>query len=49
MADRPAEHLKLFIPGPVEVHPDVLDAQARWMYGHRMPECADLVERIEPS
>ncbi len=49
MADRPAEHLKLFIPGPVEVHPDVLDAQARWMYGHRMPECADLVERIEPK
>jgi len=47
MPHRPAEHLKLFIPGPVEVHPDVLDAQARWMYGHRMPECAELFARIE--
>jgi predicted phosphoserine aminotransferase len=27
----------------------VLDAQAQWMIGHRMPECADLVGRIEPK
>ncbi len=46
---RPAEHLKLFIPGPVEVHPDVLDAQAQWMFGHRMAECAALVAAIKPK
>ncbi|MFN8422856.1 MAG: alanine--glyoxylate aminotransferase family protein [Anaerolineae bacterium] len=49
MATRPSDHVKLFIPGPVEVHPDILDAQARWMYGHRMPECAALIEAIEPK
>ncbi|MEO8084450.1 MAG: alanine--glyoxylate aminotransferase family protein [Ardenticatenales bacterium] len=49
MPTRPSDHIKLFIPGPVEVHPDILDAQARWMYGHRMPECAALFEAIEPK
>lgn len=43
------EHIKLFTPGPVEVRPDVLDAQAQWMYGHRMQECKDLIGRIKPK
>lgn len=41
------KHIKLFIPGPTEVRPEILDAQTRWMIGHRMPECADLVGGIE--
>lgn len=44
-----SKHIKLFIPGPTEVSPDILDAQGQWMIGHRMPECADLVGRIEPK
>lgn len=41
------EHIKLFIPGPVEVRPEILDAQAGWMIGHRMPECVDLLARVD--
>lgn len=44
-----SKHIKLFIPGPVEVRPEILDAQAQWMIGHRMPECADLLGRIQPK
>ncbi|HOP40518.1 MAG TPA: alanine--glyoxylate aminotransferase family protein [Geobacteraceae bacterium] len=33
---------KLFIPGPVEVHPEILQAMATPMIGHRMKEYADL-------
>lgn len=43
------EHIKLFIPGPVEVLPEILDAQTHWMFGHRMPECLDLIGRIKPK
>ncbi len=46
---RPDKHVKLFIPGPTEVRPEILDAQAQWMIGHRMPECADLIGRILPK
>ena len=46
---RSQPHIKLFIPGPTEVRPEILDAQAAWMFGHRMPECADLIGRIEPK
>ena len=42
-------HIKLFIPGPTEVRPEILDAQAGWMIGHRMPECTDLIGRIRPK
>jgi predicted phosphoserine aminotransferase len=42
-------HIKLFIPGPTEVRPEILDAQAKWMIGHRMPESADLMGRIQPK
>jgi len=40
-------HIRLFIPGPTEVRPEILEAQAQWMIGHRMPECAELVGRIQ--
>lgn len=30
-----SDHIKLFIPGPVEVRKEILDAQAQWMIGHR--------------
>ena len=43
-----APHIKLYIPGPTEVSPDILQAQTQWMIGHRMPECAELIGRIEP-
>jgi predicted phosphoserine aminotransferase len=46
---RPDKHVKLFIPGPTEVRPEILDAQAQWMVGHRMPECADLIGSILPK
>ncbi len=46
---RSTPHIKLFIPGPTEVLPEILDAQTDWMFGHRMPECADLIGRIEPK
>jgi aspartate aminotransferase-like enzyme len=44
---RGTQHIKLFIPGPTEVRPEVLDAQTQWMVGHRMPECADLYGSIQ--
>lgn len=43
------KHIKLYIPGPTEVRPEILDAQTEWMIGHRMPECADLIGRIQPK
>lgn len=42
-----AKHIKLFIPGPTEVRPEILDAQTQWMIGHRMPECAELYDSIQ--
>jgi aspartate aminotransferase-like enzyme len=40
--------LKLFIPGPVDVRPQILAAQTRPMIGHRSPEYAALQARIVP-
>lgn len=40
-------HIQLFIPGPTEVRPEILDAQSQWMIGHRMPECAELFASIQ--
>jgi predicted phosphoserine aminotransferase len=42
-------HIKLFIPGPVEVRPDILAAQTAPMIGHRSPEYAELQARILPK
>lgn len=41
------KHIRLFIPGPTEVRAEILDAQTRWMVGHRMPEAADLFASIQ--
>jgi aspartate aminotransferase-like enzyme len=37
---------KLYIPGPVPVHPDILAAMATPMIGHRMKEYAELHGRV---
>jgi len=42
-------HVKLFIPGPVEVRPEILAAQTAPMIGHRSPEYAELQARIAPK
>lgn len=39
-------HKKLFIPGPVEVRPDVLEKMATPMIGHRSNEASELQKRI---
>lgn len=39
-------HKKLFIPGPVEVRPDVLDMMATPMIGHRSKNASELQHRI---
>ena len=44
---KPEEHLKLFLPGPTEVREEILDAQGRWMIGHRMPEAIQLFGRTQ--
>ncbi len=37
-----------FLPGPTEVHPEVLAAQNRQMLGHRGSELTAIMERIDP-
>jgi aspartate aminotransferase-like enzyme len=39
-------HKKLFIPGPIEVHPDVLKAMSTPMIGHRSSDYSELQKRI---
>lgn len=39
-------HVKLFIPGPVECTPEVLEKMASPMIGHRSKACAELQQRI---
>lgn len=39
----------LFIPGPTDVHPEVLQAQSKPMIGHRSQTCIDLIERTQPK
>ncbi len=38
---------RFFLPGPTEVHPDVLAAQAQAMIGHRGAAIHDLMARID--
>lgn len=40
---------RFFLPGPTEVHPDVLAAQTRPMIGHRGPAIVELMKDIEPG
>jgi len=42
-------HVKLFIPGPTEVHPDVLAAMAQPVISHRGPESAALQKEVAAS
>jgi aspartate aminotransferase-like enzyme len=39
-------HKKLFIPGPTEVHPEVLKAMATPMIGHRSGDYSELQKRV---
>ncbi|MDI9469746.1 MAG: alanine--glyoxylate aminotransferase family protein [Bacillota bacterium] len=39
-------HRKLFIPGPTEVSPDVLEAMSQPLIGHRGSQASELGERI---
>src|SRR5512136_1771984 len=39
---------RLFIPGPTDVHPEVLAAQNRPLIGHRGPEFEELFAQIQP-
>lgn len=39
-------HKKLFIPGPIEIAPEILAAMAKPMIGHRMKEYAELHSRV---
>ncbi len=38
---------RFFLPGPTEVHPDVLAAQTRPMMGHRGPGIQELMARLQ--
>lgn len=40
-------HPRLVIPGPVEVRPEILEAQTEWMIGHRSSAFADLFARLQ--
>lgn len=40
-------HKRLVLPGPVEVRPEILEAQTQWMIGHRSNEFASLFERLQ--
>ena len=40
---------KFFLPGPTEVRPDVLDAQALPMIGHRGPQMEELIADVQPG
>jgi aspartate aminotransferase-like enzyme len=44
---QPLEPGRFFLPGPTEVHPDVLDAQNGPMIGHRGKAIVDLFTSIE--
>jgi len=41
-------HIRLFIPGPTEVRPEVLQAMAQPMIGHRGRAFEDLFARLQP-
>jgi predicted phosphoserine aminotransferase len=43
------DHVKLFIPGPIEVRPEILRAQAKPMIGHRSADFESLFARVQPK
>ncbi len=42
-------HIRLYIPGPIEVRPEVLEAQAKPMIGHRSADFEALFARVQPK
>jgi aspartate aminotransferase-like enzyme len=38
---------RFFLPGPTEVHPEVLEAQTRAMMGHRGPAIQEFVSELQ--
>ena len=40
---------RFFLPGPTEVHPDILAAQTRPMIGHRGADMIELMAALQPS
>jgi predicted phosphoserine aminotransferase len=40
-------HKRLVIPGPVEVRPEILQAQTEWMIGHRSKAFEELFTRLQ--
>lgn len=40
-------HVRLVLPGPVEVRREILDAQGQWMIGHRGEAFSELFARVE--
>lgn len=43
-----SQHIKLFIPGPIEVSPDTMAAMQQPMIGHRSKDFQNLYARIQP-
>jgi len=43
------DHIRLYIPGPIEVRQEVLQAQARPMIGHRSADFEALFARVQPK
>lgn len=41
------DHVRLFIPGPIEVRKEILEEQARWMIGHRSSDFEALFARLQ--
>ncbi len=41
------DHKRLFLPGPVEVRREILEAQSAWMIGHRRAEFSELFARLQ--
>ncbi len=41
------DHVRLFIPGPIEVRREILEAQAAWMIGHRGSDFEALFSRVQ--
>jgi aspartate aminotransferase-like enzyme len=50
MLDLPprTEFGRFFLPGPTEVHPDVLAAMTRPVIGHRGPELSSILRAVDP-
>jgi aspartate aminotransferase-like enzyme len=48
MVTTTTEFGRFFLPGPTEVHPDVLSAMTAPMIGHRVAEMEELIGHIQP-